>query len=242
MAEEEKIIKDKKTAESEEPTKSKKTAENKKAAESKKTTENKNTVKNEKAVEDKKTAENEKKNGSNDIADNSEQNAQEENIIDNDENKSKDEIDKLKKQLEEKENELNGYIDIAKRIKAEFENYKKRTLREKEQLYTDITGDVVSKFLPVIDNLERAAASDSEDVESMSKGLKMILKQFNDVLSKEGVEEIEAMGKEFDPNLHNAVMHTTDESVDEGVIVEVFQKGYKIKDKVIRHSVVKVAN
>ncbi len=236
MAEEEKIIKDKKTTESEESAKSKKTAESKRA------TENKNTVKNEKTVEDKNTAEDKKKNASNDIADNAEQNAQEENIIDNDENKSNDEIDKLKKQLEEKENELNGYIDIAKRIKAEFENYKKRTLREKEQLYTDITGEIVSKFLPVIDNLERAAASDSEDVESMSKGLKMILKQFNDVLSKEGVEEIEAMGKEFDPNLHNAVMHTTDESVDEGVIVEVFQKGYKIKDKVIRHSVVKVAN
>ncbi|HBM76196.1 MAG TPA: nucleotide exchange factor GrpE [Clostridiaceae bacterium] len=236
MAEEEKIIKDKKTTESEESAKSKKTAESKRA------TENKNTVKNEKTVEDKNTAEDKKKNASNDIADNAEQNAQEESIIDNDENKSNDEIDKLKKQLEEKENELNGYIDIAKRIKAEFENYKKRTLREKEQLYTDITGEIVSKFLPVIDNLERAAASDSEDVESMSKGLKMILKQFNDVLSKEGVEEIEAMGKEFDPNLHNAVMHTTDESVDEGVIVEVFQKGYKIKDKVIRHSVVKVAN
>lgn len=236
MAEEEKIIKDKKTTESEESAKSKKTAESKRA------TENKNTVKNEKTVEDKNTAEDKKKNASNDIADNAEQNAQEESIIDNDENKSNGEIDKLKKQLEEKENELNGYIDIAKRIKAEFENYKKRTLREKEQLYTDITGEIVSKFLPVIDNLERAAASDSEDVESMSKGLKMILKQFNDVLSKEGVEEIEAMGKEFDPNLHNAVMHTTDESVDEGVIVEVFQKGYKIKDKVIRHSVVKVAN
>lgn len=179
-------------------------------------------------------------NAGTDVKDGTEQNAQEDNIMDNDE-KDK-EIEALKKELESKEKELSGYIDLAQRIKAEFENYKKRTMKEKDQLYTDITGDIVFKLLPVIDNLERAASSDTTDAGSISEGLKMILKQFKDILGKEGVQEIEAMGKEFDPNYHDAVMHVEDESQGAGVIVEVFQKGYKIKDKVIRHSMVKVAN
>lgn len=158
--------------------------------------------------------------------------------------KAEDEVMKLKEQLEKKDSELEKYIELAQRVKAEFDNYKKRTAREKEQLYADITGDVISKLLPVIDNLERAVStsSDISDAGSLISGMEMILKQFKDVLSKEGLEEIDCAGQEFDPRYHNAVMHVEDESLGENEIVEVFQKGYKIKDKIIRHSMVKVAN
>ncbi|HBM79771.1 MAG: nucleotide exchange factor GrpE [Clostridiales bacterium] len=154
----------------------------------------------------------------------------------------KDKVQTLDSELKEKDKQLSQYIELAQRIKAEFDNYKKRTIREKEQLYTDISANVILKLLPVVDNLERAVSSDASDGKSILEGLKMILKQIKDVLCKEGVEEIQSVGKNFDPNLHNAVMHIEDKSYKANTIVEEFQKGYKLKDKVIRHSMVKVAN
>lgn len=155
-----------------------------------------------------------------------------------------DEVSLLKEQLQKKEEELKQYVDLAQRVKAEFDNFKKRTAREREQLYTDITGDIISKILPVIDNLERAvsSAAESTDGEKISEGLKLIMNQINDILAKEGVEEIKALNENFDPNYHDAVMHVEDENYGPNTVVEVFQKGYKIKEKVLRYSAVKVAN
>jgi Molecular chaperone GrpE (heat shock protein) len=158
--------------------------------------------------------------------------------------KLEEEVANLKKQLLQKDEELKGHIELAQRVKAEFDNYRKRTAREKEQLYSDITGDIITRLLPVIDNLERAISTSSEgsDSKAIISGMEMILKQFKDILAKEGIEEIEASGKEFDPQYHNAVMHIEDEAYGSNTIAEVFQKGYRLKDKVIRHSMVKVAN
>ncbi|MCD8192834.1 MAG: nucleotide exchange factor GrpE [Oscillospiraceae bacterium] len=127
------------------------------------------------------------------------------------------------------------------RLMAEYDNFRKRTAKEKESLYTDIRVETITKFLPVYDNLERALAVESAD-EALKKGIEMTMTQLTDVMQKLGVEAIEAKGQTFDPNLHNAVMHIEDESYGEGEIVEEFQKGFKIADKVIRFSMVKVAN
>ena len=127
------------------------------------------------------------------------------------------------------------------RLMAEFDNYKKRSAKEREAIYTDVRVDTVTKFLPVFDNLERAMKTETAD-EAFKKGVEMTFNQLMDVFKKLGVEEIESIGKPFDPTLHNAVMHVEDESLGENEIVEEFQKGFKIGDKVIRHSMVKVAN
>lgn len=153
-----------------------------------------------------------------------------------------DEFSVLKKQLQEKDNELRAYTELAQRVKAEFDNYKKRIAKEREQQYTDITGDIIFKFLPIIDNLERAISVNSDDSSIIADGIEMILKQFKEILSKEGVEEIEALGQQFNPYYHEAVMHIEDEEYESNAITEVFRKGYKIKDKILRHSMVKVAN
>ena len=127
------------------------------------------------------------------------------------------------------------------RLMAEFDNYKKRSAKERENIYTDVRVDTVSKFLPVYDNLERALKAETSD-EAHKKGVEMTFNQLLDVFKKLGVEEIESVGKTFDPNLHNAVMHVEDEALGENEIVEEFQKGFKVNDKVIRFSMVKVAN
>lgn len=127
------------------------------------------------------------------------------------------------------------------RLMAEFDNYKKRSIKERENIYTDVRVDTVTKFLPVYDNLERAMKAETAD-EAYKKGVEMTFNQLLDVFKKLGVEEIEALDKSFDPNFHNAVMHVEDETLGEGVIVEEFQKGFKIGEKVIRFSMVKVAN
>ncbi|MBE7036041.1 MAG: nucleotide exchange factor GrpE [Ruminococcaceae bacterium] len=126
------------------------------------------------------------------------------------------------------------------RTLAEYDNYKRRTQKEKDAIYLTAQMDAIETLLPVLDNLERAveAAEDSP----MKEGVQMIVKQLLETLAKLGVSEIEAVGKTFDPNVHNAVMHIEDDSVEENVIVEQFAKGYMMKDKVIRHSMVKVAN
>ena len=127
------------------------------------------------------------------------------------------------------------------RTLAEFDNFKKRTQKEKDELYSFAVVDVLKDILPVLDNLERAANAAAED-SPYADGVKMVLKQFFETLEKMNVTPIEAVGKEFDPNIHNAVMHEENEEVGANTIVEEFQKGYKYKERVIRYSMVKVAN
>ena len=147
---------------------------------------------------------------------------------------SNGELAKTKQELEET-------TDRLKRIMAEFENYKKRSSKEKEMLYNSILSDIISSFLPVIDNLEKAAEAKTED-ENYKQGLELVLKQFKDVLTKFGVEEIKTVGETFDPEVHEAVSSVQDDTKGEKEIVQEFRKGYKIGTKVIRHSMVIVAN
>lgn len=138
------------------------------------------------------------------------------------------------------ENELEALKERLSRTVAEYDNYRKRTSKEKEGIYTDSVSDVLKEMLPVFDNLERAVAVEGS-ADDIKKGVEMTIKQFDSALSKLGVEEIPADG-EFDPNLHNAVMHVEDETFGKNAVAEVFMKGYKRGEKVIRHSMVKVAN
>ncbi len=132
--------------------------------------------------------------------------------------------------------------DKCLRIMAEYDNFRKRSQKERESTYSDVRGDTVLKFLPVYDNLERALNQETED-EAYRKGVELIMAQYKEILEKLGVTEIPASeGTSFDPTVHNAVMHTENESLGENVIVEEFQKGFRLGDKVIRFSVVKVAN
>ncbi len=137
--------------------------------------------------------------------------------------------------------ELNECKDKHLRLAAEYDNYRKRTAREKDALYGDATAAAVSAFLPVYDNLERALASETQD-EAYRKGVEMIFTQLCETMAKLKVEEINPQGEKFDPNLHNAVMHVEDENFEENTVAEVFQKGFKIGDRVVRHAMVKVAN
>ena len=147
--------------------------------------------------------------------------------------------------LEEEENEFEKkYNDVNEkylRTLAEYDNYRKRTIKEKESIYPEAKAVVVEKFLPVLDNFQRAIES-AENKDAFYEGVVMLKKQMDEVLTALGVEEIKAVGEEFNPEFHNAVMHVEDEETGENIIVEEFQKGYKIGDRVIRHSMVKVAN
>lgn len=127
------------------------------------------------------------------------------------------------------------------RTLAEYDNYRKRTIKEKESIYPEAKATVIEKFLPIMDNFQRAIDS-AENKDAFYEGVVMLKKQMDETLSALGVEEIKAVGEEFNPELHNAVMHIEDEEKGENVIVEEFQKGYRIGDRVIRHSMVKVAN
>lgn len=127
------------------------------------------------------------------------------------------------------------------RLLAEYDNYRKRSQKEKENAWTAAKADTAKEFLPVYDNLERALKQETAD-EAYAKGVQMIMTQLKTVLEKLGIEEIPALGETFDPNFHNAVMHMEDESLGENTVAEVFQTGFKIGDKVIRHAMVKVAN
>ena len=137
--------------------------------------------------------------------------------------------------------ELKGANDRYLRLLAEYDNYRKRSQKEKDSLYADIKSDTVAKFLPVYDNLVRALAQSTED-EAYRRGVEMIMTQFNTTLEKLGATKIECLGQKFDPSLHNAVMHEENEDFDENTVSDVFLIGYKLGDKVIRHSVVKVMN
>lgn len=137
--------------------------------------------------------------------------------------------------------ELEETTDRLKRLMAEFDNFKKRSAKEREGLYNSLLSDIVSSFLPVVDNLEKAVNSATQD-ESYKQGVELVLKQFMDVLSSLGVKEIEGVGSTFNPEYHEAVSSVQDETLGEKEIKEVFRKGYKIGEKVIRHAMVVVAN
>lgn len=167
------------------------------------------------------------------------------------ETNSEDAEEPKKKKLFEKKNkkdkkdeQIAELTDKLKRQLAEFENFRNRTDKEKSQMYAVGAKDVIEKILPVIDNFERGLKSIPEDQKGgpVASGMEMIYKQLITVLTDLGVTPIEAVGQEFDPNLHNAVMHAEDEELGENIIAEEFQKGYKYKDTVLRHSMVKVAN
>ena len=131
--------------------------------------------------------------------------------------------------------------DRYKRILAEFENFKKRSQKERDGLYNSVLGDVIEVILPVLDNLENASKIETAD-ESYKQGIELVLKQFQDVLKSKGIEEIPALGEIFDPELHEAVSSVQDDSKGSKEIVQEYRKGYKIGHKVIRHSMVVVAN
>lgn len=145
------------------------------------------------------------------------------------------EIDKLNKELSEEK-------DKFLRLAAEYDNYRKRSVKEKTDAYSIAKSDVISDILPIIDNFERAAANSESDFDGYKKGVEMIFTQFMNVFSKYGVESFGEEGETFDPEYHNAVMVVEDENLGDNVIAQVFSKGYKLGDKIIREAVVKVAN
>lgn len=159
-------------------------------------------------------------------------------------NTENDLVQKLEEEIKKKEKEYEELLDRTQRLAAEYDNFRKRTQKEKEKLYDDAICDVASKFLGVVDNLERALQAVQDGKENgLRDGVNLVYRQIVDVLEKLSIKPIEAVGKPFDPELHNAVMHVEDESLEENVVAEEFQKGYIYKDEiVIRHSMVKVAN
>lgn len=142
------------------------------------------------------------------------------------------------KELEAKTEALTACEDKYMRMMAEYDNFRKRSAKEKEAVYADAYSDCIANLLPILDNLERASGSDNFD--AVKKGLELTAKAFGEALEKMGVSEVET--KTFDPNLHNAVMHVEDEAYGESEIIEVYQKGYAKGDRVIRYAMVKVAN
>lgn len=143
--------------------------------------------------------------------------------------------------IDPKQQELDELNDRYKRVLAEFENYKKRSGKERETLYNSILSDIIEVFLPIVDNLENALKIETQD-EEYKKGIELILKQFKDILKSKGIEEISALGETFDPSLHEAVSSIQDPEKNAQEIVQEYRKGYKIGHKVIRHSMVVVAN
>ena len=156
-------------------------------------------------------------------------------------------VETTEKESKEKNNEVvpkqdyDELDDRYKRILAEFENFKKRSAKEREGLYNSILADVIEVILPVVDNLENALKVETKD-EDYKQGIELVLKQFKDVLKSKGIEEIKAIGETFDPSMHEAVSSVQDEEKGEKEIVQEYRKGYKIGNRVIRHSMVVVAN
>lgn len=151
-------------------------------------------------------------------------------------------LEELQKAIDDKEKQCQEYLDMARRTMADFDNFRKRTAKEKEGMYDEGFGDAIKGILPVIDNLERAVAFDSPECKGIIEGVEMVLKMFRDILTGFGVEEIAAQGEKFSPDFHYAVAHIEDENFEDNVVVDVLQKGYKYKDKILRYSMVKVAN
>ncbi|MBP3609702.1 MAG: nucleotide exchange factor GrpE [Lachnospiraceae bacterium] len=172
-------------------------------------------------------------------AENSEEAAQEE------ETTEKKGFFKKKDKKDKKDEKIEELNDRLMRQMAEFDNFRKRSEREKSQMFEIGAKDIVEKILPVIDNMERGLATVSEEelaANAFAQGMEKVYKQFMTVMEQAGVKPIEALGAEFNPDFHNAVMHVDDETVGENIIVEEFQKGYMYKESVVRHSMVKVAN
>ncbi len=162
------------------------------------------------------------------------------NIIE--ENKQeKSELDILKEKVNEQKQEIDEKDDRIKRLMAEFENFKKRSDKERTGMYNSVMGDVIIKLLPVLDNLEKAVGSVVQD-EQYKNGIELVIKQFKDVLASNGVVEIEAVGKPFDPTYHEAVSLIEDSTLGTKIVKEEYRKGYMIGDRVLRHSLVVVAN
>jgi len=193
-------------------------------------------IKDETIVEDSETSENQ---GDNVVENNDASEEASENI-----EAAEEDQEELTNNQEEENKKLREELDTTKdrllRLTAEYDNYRKRTIKEKEGIYSDAYIDVLKEIIPILDNLERAVAADG-NIDDLKKGIEMTIKGCKDSFVKLGVEEIDATG-EFDPNLHNAVMHIEDENLDKNVVAEVFQKGYKKDEKIIRHTMVKVAN
>ena len=157
---------------------------------------------------------------------------------------SEEKVEENKKEnteIEALKTELENTTDRLKRMMAEFDNFKKRSAKEREQLYNSILSDIIASFLPVIDNIEKAINAPTED-ENYKQGVELVAKQLSDLLISLGVEEIKSVGNKFDPELHEAVSMVQDENLGEKEIKEEFRKGYTLKGKVIRHAMVIVAN
>ena len=145
-------------------------------------------------------------------------------------------------QMELAAKQLESVKDQFVRLTAEYENYRKRTAKEKDGLYQDARADTIREFLAVYDNLERACAAEGDDDSPHKKGLVMIFHQYQEILKKLGVEEIAALGQTFDPETMNAVMHVDDENFGENTVAQVFQAGFRLGDRMVRHAIVQVAN
>ena len=157
---------------------------------------------------------------------------------------SEEKVEENKKEnteIEALKTELENTTDRLKRMMAEFDNFKKRSAKEREQLYNSILSDIIASFLPVMDNIEKAINAPTED-ENYKQGVELVAKQLSDLLISLGVEEIKSVGSKFDPELHEAVSMVQDENLGEKEIKEEFRKGYTLKGKVIRHAMVIVAN
>lgn len=152
------------------------------------------------------------------------------------------ELNELQTKLEEITGQLQTQKEQMLRTLAEYDNYRKRTEKEKTAIYSDATADVVTKFLPVTDNLTRALELENCSLEDLRKGVEMVNSQMIDALSNLGIAVMGEVGEPFNPDYHNAVSHIEDEKLDENVVAAVFQKGYRIGDKVVRHAMVQVAN
>ena len=149
--------------------------------------------------------------------------------------KKADKIEMLEKELEEKTNQM-------LRLAAEYDNFRKRSQREKEAIYGETKAQLIGELLAIADNFERALANENGSTEDLRKGFEMISNQFDGILAKNSVEKFGERGEDFDPNIHSGVMHVDDDSLGENTIAEVFSKGYRMGDRIIRHAVVKVAN
>jgi len=166
-------------------------------------------------------------------------------LQDEDSNKDNKIIKDLETKLEESDKKKDEYFHLLQLKAAEFENFRKRTVKEKDELYKRAFVEAIELFLPLIDNFDRAIIAMSKEdssKESVREGVEMVYKQLSELLKNVGVEEIKTVGETFDPQYHNAMMHIEDENYDANVIIEEFQKGFIYKGKVVRHSAVKVAN
>lgn len=166
----------------------------------------------------------------------------EEKADSSEETKEKKFFGKKKEKKDKKDEKIEELTDQVKRQMAEFDNYRKRTEKEKASMYIIGAKDIVEKILPIVDNFERGLATAEGSEDPFVQGMEKIYKQFLTTLDEMGVKPIEAVGTEFNPDFHNAVMHVEDENFGENIVAEEFQKGYMYRDSVVRHSMVKVAN